>query len=191
MCGYEPLSFTWLSIALWFQFKKKKCFRRKRPSGLAVSAKITKKNEWRWSSVRLFATPWTLAHQAPPSMGFSRQEYWSGWPCPPPGDLPHSGIEPSSLLSPALAGRFFTTRATSDALMILLPKMQPVATLILTHGDWFWTSDFQRCEMAGSCYFFLSHWGCGNVLQQQQETNTDQHFFHLEVWLFPSSCFLW
>ena len=41
-------------------------------------------------------TPWTVAHQAPLSMGFSRQEYWSGLPCPPPGDLPNPGIEPRS-----------------------------------------------------------------------------------------------
>ena len=46
------------------------------------------------SSVRLFATPWTVAYQAPPSMGFSRQEYWSGLPFPSPGDLPDPGIEP-------------------------------------------------------------------------------------------------
>ena len=46
--------------------------------------------------VRLFATPWTVAHQAPPSMGFSRQEYWSGLPFPSPGDLLNSGIEPQS-----------------------------------------------------------------------------------------------
>ena len=49
--------------------------------------------------------PWTVAHQAPLSMGFSRQGYWSGLPCPPPGDLPDPGIESAS---PALAGRFFT-----------------------------------------------------------------------------------
>jgi len=55
-----------------------------------------------------FATPWTVAHQAPLSMGFSRQGYWSGFPCPPPGDLPHPGIKPASLMSPPLAGRFFT-----------------------------------------------------------------------------------
>ena len=61
------------------------------------------------SCVRLFATPWTAACQAPLSMGFSRQEYWSGLPCPPPGDLPNPGIEPVSLMSPALAGGFFTT----------------------------------------------------------------------------------
>jgi len=47
--------------------------------------------------------PWTVAHQAPLSMGFSREEYWSGLPCPPSGDLPNSGIEPKSLTSPALA----------------------------------------------------------------------------------------
>ena len=68
-----------------------------------------------FSHVRLFVTPWTVAHQAPLSMGFSRQEYWSGLPCPPPGDLPNPGIEPTSLTCPALAGRFFTTSATWEA----------------------------------------------------------------------------
>ena len=48
------------------------------------------------SHVRLFATPWTVAHQAPPPVGFSRQEYWSGLPFPSPGDLPNPGIEPRS-----------------------------------------------------------------------------------------------
>ena len=48
------------------------------------------------SRVRLFVTPWTVGHQAPPSMGFSRQEYWSGLPFPSPGDLPGPGIEPGS-----------------------------------------------------------------------------------------------
>ena len=48
------------------------------------------------SRVRLSATLWTVAHQAPPSMGFSRQEYWSGLPFPSPGDLPNPGIEPKS-----------------------------------------------------------------------------------------------
>ena len=60
-------------------------------------------------SFRLFATPWTVACQAPLFMGFSRQEYWSGLPCPPPGDPPNPGIRPRSLISPALAGGFFTT----------------------------------------------------------------------------------
>ena len=48
------------------------------------------------SCVQFFATPWTVAHQAPLSKGFSRQEYWSGLPCSPPGDLPNPGIEPRS-----------------------------------------------------------------------------------------------
>ena len=61
------------------------------------------------SCVQLFGTPRTGAHQAPLSMGFSRQEYWSGLPCPPPGVLADSGIEPVSPESPELAGEFFTT----------------------------------------------------------------------------------
>ena len=60
------------------------------------------------SCIWLSATPRTLAHQAPLSMEFSRQEYWSRLPCTPPGCLPNPGIEPMSLLSPGLAGRFFT-----------------------------------------------------------------------------------
>ena len=63
------------------------------------------------SRISLCATPWTVARQAPPSMGFSRQEYWSGAPFPSPGDLPDPGIKPVSLVSPALAGGFFTTSA--------------------------------------------------------------------------------
>ena len=59
------------------------------------------------SHVRFFATLWTLACQALLSMEFSRQEDWSGVPCPPPGNLPHPGMEAVSLMSPALAGRFF------------------------------------------------------------------------------------
>ena len=59
--------------------------------------------------VQLFATPWTVAHQTPLSMEFSRQEYWSGLPFPSLGHLPDPGIEPTSLASLALAGRFFTS----------------------------------------------------------------------------------
>ena len=55
-------------------------------------------------------------------MGFTRQEYWSGLPCPSPGDLPDPEIEPASLMSPALAGRLFTTRATWEALRIIHPS---------------------------------------------------------------------
>ena len=60
------------------------------------------------SLVQLFAVPWTVAYQAPLSLEFSRQEYWSGLPFPLPGDLSYPGIKPASSASPALAGRFLT-----------------------------------------------------------------------------------
>ena len=69
------------------------------------------------SRVRLFATPWTVAYQAPPSMGFSRQEYWSGLPFPSPGDLPDPGIEPGS---PSLRADTLTSE----------PPGKPFATVI-------------------------------------------------------------
>ena len=61
------------------------------------------------SSLQLFSTLWTVAHQAPLSMGFPTQEYWSGLLLASPGDFPYSGIELSALVSSSLAGRFFTT----------------------------------------------------------------------------------
>ena len=67
------------------------------------------------SPVRLFVTPWTVACQPPLSMGFSRQEYWSGLPCPPPGDLSDPRIEPGTPQSPALPGGFFITGTTWEA----------------------------------------------------------------------------
>ena len=69
----------------------------------------------RFSHVRLSVTLGTVAWQASLSMGFSRQEYWSGLPHPPLGDLPQTGTEAESLTSPALAVRFFTTSATWEA----------------------------------------------------------------------------
>ena len=68
-----------------------------------------------FSRVQLSATLWTVAHQVPLSMEFSRQENRSRVPCPPPGDLPDSGIEPEFPMSPALADRFFTTSTTWEA----------------------------------------------------------------------------
>ena len=62
-----------------------------------------------FSLVHLFVTLGTVALQSPLSVEFSRQECWSGLPCPSPGDILNSGIKPVSLMSPALAGRFFTT----------------------------------------------------------------------------------
>ena len=69
-----------------------------------------------FSRVRLFVTLWTAAYQVPLSIGFSRQQYWSGLPCPPPGDLPHPGMEPAS---PALQADSLPTE----------PQVAPVSTI--------------------------------------------------------------
>ena len=84
------------------------------------------------SYVRLFATPWTITHQALLSMGFPRQEYWNGLSCPPPGDLSDLGIE---FTSPALTGGFFTTeppgKPYSKATIKLYPKSHRTHLLLL------------------------------------------------------------
>ena len=67
-----------------------------------------------FSRVQLFAALWVAAYEAPLSTGFSRQEYWSGLPCPPPKDLLNPGIKPMSLISPAMAGMFFTNCVTLE-----------------------------------------------------------------------------
>ena len=68
-----------------------------------------------FSCVWLFSTLWTVAHQVPLSLGFSRQECWSRLPCPPPGDFPNPGSEQVSLNFSCIAGRFFTTSTTWKA----------------------------------------------------------------------------
>ena len=70
----------------------------------------------RFSGIWLFVTLWAVVGQIFLSMGFTRQKYWSGLPFPPLGDLPDPGIKPTTLTSPALAGRFFTTSAIWEAL---------------------------------------------------------------------------
>ena len=71
----------------------------------------------RFSRVQLSVTLWTTAFQAPLSMGFSRQEYWNGLPCPPPGDLPDSGIEPVSCIS-CIAGGFLTAKDPQNSKLV-------------------------------------------------------------------------
>ena len=78
-----------------------------------------------FSHIQLLATPWTIACQAPLSIGFSRQEYWSGLTCPPPGDLPNSRIEPASLMSPALAGGSLSLVLPRKPLLIIVRKSIP------------------------------------------------------------------
>ena len=84
------------------------------------------------SRVKFSAIQWTVALQAPLSMGLSRQEYWSGLPFPPPGDVHDPRIEPASLLSPAVARGFFTTSATWEALKN--KKLQGLLTVISAEG---------------------------------------------------------
>ena len=86
------------------------------------------------SHVRLFVTPWTIAYQAPPSMGFSRQECWSGLPFPSPGDLPDPGIEPRS---PSLQ---------ADTL-----PSEPPGKIILWYGFPFINEFFFSCMQFHSC----------------------------------------
>ena len=77
--------------------------------------------------------PMDCSPQAPLSMGFSRQEYWSGLPCPPPGDRPHPAVSSSSLMSPALAGGFFTTSATWEA-QATVPRVTKSQTQLKQHS---------------------------------------------------------
>ena len=106
-----------------------------------------------FSRVWLFATPWTVACQAPLSMGFSRQEYWSGLPCPPPGDLPNPGIEPTAAVSPALTGGFFTTSTTWEAQVRLYSHLKDLV-FVLSLG--------KKVYLSG---FLTTHWN-SSVLTQ-------------------------
>ena len=93
--------------------------------------------------VWFFATLWTVTCQAPLSMGFSRQEYWRGLPFLPPGDFANLGIKPESLLSPALAGRFFTPGATFPGNLwhswhsLACSSITPTSAFVVTwHSPW-------------------------------------------------------
>ena len=101
-----------------------------------------------FSPVQLSATPWTVARQAPLSMGFSRQEYCSGLPCPPPGDLPDPGIEPMSLMSPSLAGMLFTTGITWEA-----PNRGTAISSVTQHNDS--SREYVRIPLGHSLYHII------------------------------------
>ena len=93
--------------------------------------------------VQLFVTLWTIACQASLSMGFSRQEYWSRLPCPPPEDLPNPGTEPMSLMSPALGVSFFTTRAATLRLRVHI--VQPKSLHAKTQDPECYNKDRRSC----------------------------------------------
>ena len=107
------------------------------------------------SHVQLFATPWTVARQAPPSMGFPRQEYWRGLPFPPPGDLPNPGIKP---VSPALAGGFFTTEPPEKPLLSHFSHVQLCVTP--------WTAAYQAPPSMG---FSRQEYWSGSLLPSPEK----------------------
>ena len=109
-----------------------------------------------------FATLWTVAYQAALSMGCSRQEYWSGLPCPLPGYLPHPGIRLVSLMSPALGGRFFTTSATWETWS---------QNHCLSNHDWMTLPTFKRKDLTSQnpCSFcFCCSWYEASTLVRPQ-----------------------
>ena len=103
-----------------------------------------------FSCVLLFVTLWAVACQAPMSMGFSRQEYWSGWLCPPPGDLSHPGIEPTSLTSSSSAS-FFTASATWEAPIQLTDTIKWPPCLSQLFWMWVCIRMIQYCKDSPEC----------------------------------------
>ena len=97
----------------------------------------------RFSCLQLFEAPWSVVHRTLLCMGFPRGEYCSGLPCPPPGDLPNPPTEPGSFMSPALAGRFFTTRATWQTQEVHYIQFSSVIQSCLT------LCDPMNCSMSG------------------------------------------
>ena len=119
-----------------------------------------------FSRVWLFCT---LACQIPLSTGFSRQEYWSGMQCLPPGDLPDPEIEPESLTSPALAGRFFTTSATWEALgaMYLWVNVKVLHRETRMHWD---TQEVKFPQKISSHTRITKHVRKSSVMKNSQKT---------------------
>ena len=124
----------------------------------------------RFSPVQLFVTLLTVAHQAPLSMGFLRQKYWSGLPCPPPGDLLNLGIELTTFTSPALAGGFFTTITTfskpKTQLITLYTRLHPFSTITPSSVSYMYVISF------GQSYFDF-------IEKVEMKTVTHRHFSKL------------
>ena len=122
------------------------------------------------SYVWLFATPWTVASQAPLSVGFSWQEYWSGLPLPSPGCLPDPGIEPESVPSPVLAGRFFTT-APPGKPFVLMEKLCLFPFMYMTlFQDFLKSLDSIMCLLTNGV--FLSILRCAAAAKSLQSCST-------------------
>ena len=143
----------------------------------------------RFSHVWLFATPWIAAHEGPLSMGFSKQEYWSGLPCPPPGDPPSAGFKPVSLTAPALAGGvgggrcIFTAKATWEAHFYVSVQFSSVAqscpTFLEFHGIPSVPGDSPSMNTGVGCHAHLQ----GILLTQ----GSNSHLLHWQVDSLPLS----
>ena len=116
------------------------------------------------SHVRLFGTPWTVAHQAPLCMGFPRQGYWCGLPFPSPGNLPHPGIEPASLTSPAVAVGLFTTEPLGS-----WNKASPQRLFLYQISIWPWGRIIRQLLLLQACLM----WGEKELAGS-----------HLDIWRF-------
>ena len=105
-----------------------------------------------FSRVRLFMTPWTVAHQAPLSMEFSREVYWSGLLCPPPGVLSDLGTKPTSLTSPALTDNFFTCHSWYEKQVVILHGILKQAYTL-----WYTNGIMIGIYLWGSLEFYVQH----------------------------------
>ena len=120
-----PSHSEWHIIDRWPRFQVR-CFLRQLTAAVNIFHCL--------SRVQLFVTPWTVAYQAPPSMGFSRQEYWSGVPFPSPGDLPNPGIEPGS---PAFQADALTSEPPGKPrFTVTLPYSFPLYC-VKSYPNWF------------------------------------------------------
>ena len=115
--------------------------------------------------VQLFANPWNAVHHAPLSIEFSRQEYWSGFPFPTPGDIPDPDIQPESTASPALVSRFFITDATWESHIYLKFHLNPISQAASSSRDYSWHQEktfwlLARAFWGTTNYSWLNSFGC-------------------------------
>ena len=137
-----------------------------------------------FSHVRVFVTPWTVAHQAPLSMGFSRQEYWRGLP---PAGHPDPGIEPPFLMSPALAGRFFTTSDTWKALQ--LHEVPRTVKFIETESKMLVAESWGKGRRGSYCLMGTESQFCH--MKRVLEMNGGDGWAKIWMHLIPLNCKLW
>ena len=130
------------------------------------------------------ATPWTVAHQAPLSMEFSRQEYWSGLPCPHPGDLPHPGIEPGS---PCVAGRFLPSEPSGKPTGVKSPRRPSHAVGV----DWCAMLAFERAHLSERSRDGVSYrsqrFGQRCVVTQASHSSKTREIINLKPWFLSTA----